>query len=289
MPRQILLVDDSATIARMVQHTFAHEDYAVTVAKSGDEAIARARSAKPDVVLVDAGLAGKSGYDVCADLRAAGGEASRSAVVAACLVLGLIAAVTAVLWLYAPRYTASAALVLDVKSPDPIVGSTMPGATMPTYMATQVDVLYSERVALRVIDALGLDRDPEFREDWNEETDGRGDFRSWLAERITRKLDARPGRESNVIGVKYTAVDAQRSAAIANACSSPSTEHGPAMIASWRLPIAQRPTLMTVSCGWKIRLTSLNGTGMVRISSTPSQARTAFQSTSRSPTAPSRT
>ena len=37
----------------------------------------------------------------------------------------------------------------------------MPGATMPTYMATQVDVLYSERVALRVIDALGLDREGE--------------------------------------------------------------------------------------------------------------------------------
>jgi succinoglycan biosynthesis transport protein ExoP len=141
----------------------------------------------------------------------------RSAVFAACVVLAAVAAATAALWILAPRYTASAALVLDVKSPDPIVGATMPGATIPSYMATQVDVLYSERVALRVIDALGLDRDEEFREDWMDETDGRGDFKSWLAERVTRKLDARPGRESNVIGVKYTSTDAKRSADIANA------------------------------------------------------------------------
>ena len=37
MPRQILLADDSGTIAKMVQITFAHEDYAVTVVRNGDE------------------------------------------------------------------------------------------------------------------------------------------------------------------------------------------------------------------------------------------------------------
>src|SRR4051812_8293821 len=72
MPRQLLLADDSATIARMVQITFAHEDYAITAVRSGDEAMARARAAKPDVVLLDAGLPGKTGYDVAAELRAAG-------------------------------------------------------------------------------------------------------------------------------------------------------------------------------------------------------------------------
>ena len=75
MPRQILLADDSATIARMVQIAFAHEDYQVAVARGADDALARARSHRPDVVLVDHGLAGhsgRSGYDLCADLRAAG-------------------------------------------------------------------------------------------------------------------------------------------------------------------------------------------------------------------------
>lgn len=141
----------------------------------------------------------------------------RSAAVAACIVLSLVAVGSAALWFFAPRYTASAAVVLDVKSTDPIAGVPMPGATIPSYMATQIDVLYSERVALSVIDALGLDRDPELRADWLEDAGGRGDFRAWLAENLTRKLDARPGRESNVIGVKFTARDAERSAAITNA------------------------------------------------------------------------
>jgi succinoglycan biosynthesis transport protein ExoP len=141
----------------------------------------------------------------------------RSAAFIACIALGLVAVATAVMWFVAPRFTATAALMLDVKSPDPIAGSTLPGATMPTYMGTQVDVLYSERVGLRVIDALKLDRDPELRADWQDDTGGRGDYRAWLVERITRKLDARPGRESNVIGVKYTSNDAKRAADIANA------------------------------------------------------------------------
>ena len=44
MPKQILLVDDSVTIQRVVELTFAHEaDYKVTAAKSADEGLARAR------------------------------------------------------------------------------------------------------------------------------------------------------------------------------------------------------------------------------------------------------
>jgi len=78
-------------------------------------------------------------------------------------------------------------------------------------------VLQSDRVALRAIEMLRLDQDRELREDWLADTDGRGDFKAWLAERIVRKLDARPGRESNVIGVKYTAHDAERAARVANA------------------------------------------------------------------------
>ena len=78
--------------------------------------------------------------------------------------------------------------------------------------------------------------------------------------------------------------------AMVNACSSPSTEQGPAMMASWRLPMAQRPTEMTVSCGWYTRLTSLNGTGMCSTDSISGQVRTRSQSTPPpSPTAPRRT
>src|SRR5947209_13248402 len=77
MPKQILLVDDSVTIQRVVELTFAHEaDYKVTAAKSADEGLQKARELKPDIVLADAGMAGKSGYDLCSALRADGSLAS---------------------------------------------------------------------------------------------------------------------------------------------------------------------------------------------------------------------
>lgn len=82
MPKQILLVDDSVTIHRVVQITFAHEDFAITAVKTGDEGIARARDLKPDLVLADAGMSGKSGYDVVAAVK---GDPATAAV--PCLIL----------------------------------------------------------------------------------------------------------------------------------------------------------------------------------------------------------
>ena len=70
MPKQILLVDDSVTIHRVVEITFGQEDFAVTAVKTLDEGLDRARQLKPDIILADSGLpAGKSGYDLCTSLR----------------------------------------------------------------------------------------------------------------------------------------------------------------------------------------------------------------------------
>src|SRR4030095_854782 len=82
MPKQILLVDDSVTIHRVVEITFAQEDFAVTAVKSVDEGLQRAKQMKPDVVLADAGMAGKTGYDLCGALRADGAMSKT-----ACLIL----------------------------------------------------------------------------------------------------------------------------------------------------------------------------------------------------------
>jgi CheY-like chemotaxis protein len=70
MPKQILLVEDSVTMQKVVQIAFAKEDYQVTVVSSADEAMSRLKEARPDVVLVDAGLTGKNGYDLATAVRA---------------------------------------------------------------------------------------------------------------------------------------------------------------------------------------------------------------------------
>jgi CheY-like chemotaxis protein len=70
MPRHILVADDSTTIQRVVQIAFAREDVRLTQSRSMDEALAAARNDRPDCVLADASLDGKSGYDLCAAIKA---------------------------------------------------------------------------------------------------------------------------------------------------------------------------------------------------------------------------
>jgi len=69
VPHTLLLADDSATIQRVIELTFADEDIQVVVVSDGDQAIARLESAPPDIVLVDVGMPGKSGYEVAAYVK----------------------------------------------------------------------------------------------------------------------------------------------------------------------------------------------------------------------------
>ena len=53
MPKQILLVEDSVTMQKVVEITFAHEDYRIASARDAEEALARIRELRPDVILAD--------------------------------------------------------------------------------------------------------------------------------------------------------------------------------------------------------------------------------------------
>ncbi len=65
MPKTLLLADDSVTIQKVVGLSFANEDVSLLTVDNGDDAIAQARSARPDVVLADVVMPGKNGYEVC--------------------------------------------------------------------------------------------------------------------------------------------------------------------------------------------------------------------------------
>lgn len=141
----------------------------------------------------------------------------RTVLAVAASVFLLVMGASASLWFWSPSYTAQATVVLDQRSLDPIANVVVPSSNLTSAMSTQVDVLKSDRVALRAIHALKLEQDAALRQDWQDDTGGRGDFGAWLAERLVKKLDARPGRDSNVMAVKYTAKDPERAAAIVNA------------------------------------------------------------------------
>ena len=135
--------------------------------------------------------------------------------VALYVLLGTVAVTLLVSALLPKQYTATAAVVLDVKSPDPVAGMFLP--VLPGYMSTQVDIINSDRVAQKVVKMLRLDESPAAREQWKEATEGKGKIDIWLANLLQKKLDVKPSRDSNVINIGYTAVDPGFVAAVANA------------------------------------------------------------------------
>ncbi len=93
----------------------------------------------------------------------------------ALLVFAFTVATTATVSRMLPKqYTASAAVVVDVKSPDPVSGMMLQGMMAPGYMATQVDIINSDRVAQAVVTNLRMESSPAIQAQWQEATKGRG-------------------------------------------------------------------------------------------------------------------
>ena len=133
------------------------------------------------------------------------------------LVLGLTVATTLLVSLLLPRqYTATASVVVDFK-PDPVSAFAFGGGASPAYMATQVDIIRSERVAQRVVRNLKLNENPQVRQQWLDETGGEGNIEVWLASVFQKQMDVVPSRESSVIAVSYKAPDPRFAAGLANA------------------------------------------------------------------------
>ena len=114
------------------------------------------------------------------------------------------------------KYTAVATVVMDLK-PDPVTAAIYGGMASPAMMATQVDVLQSDRVAQRVVRDLRLTENPQVRAQWLEDAKGKGSIEQWLGHTFQQSMDVKPSRESSVIAVSYKAPDPVFAAALANA------------------------------------------------------------------------
>jgi DNA-binding response OmpR family regulator len=69
---RLLLVEDEPALARGLADNFRDEGYEVRVVPRGDEVAAAMGGERPDLVVLDIMLPGRSGLDVLRDLRAAG-------------------------------------------------------------------------------------------------------------------------------------------------------------------------------------------------------------------------
>lgn len=69
MNELILIVDDEQRIVRQVRDYLEHGGFRVLAAGDGKTALAQARQAKPDLIVLDLNLPGMDGLDVCRTLR----------------------------------------------------------------------------------------------------------------------------------------------------------------------------------------------------------------------------
>lgn len=69
MARKILLVDDSATVLMMQRMILASERFQIVTAANGEEAQQRARSEKPDLILMDIVMPKVNGIQACKAIK----------------------------------------------------------------------------------------------------------------------------------------------------------------------------------------------------------------------------
>ena len=136
------------------------------------------------------------------------------------LVLGLLVLVSAAgitTTMMLPRqYTAESTMVVEMRI-DPVLGALAPSLAAPGYMATQLEIIRSERVASRVVQMLGIERSPKAVQQWREGTEGKIPIERYFASMLQRGLMVDVVRGSNLINVTFSAPDAQFAQAAANA------------------------------------------------------------------------
>lgn len=115
------------------------------------------------------------------------------------------------------QYMASAEVVVEARSGDPLVVQPGQGVTTPGFLATQADIMASERVGARAAAALKVVDMPRWAERWRKASGGQGDANRWIAARLKKSVKVSPSHESNVLTVTVTADDPKFAADYANA------------------------------------------------------------------------
>jgi succinoglycan biosynthesis transport protein ExoP len=135
------------------------------------------------------------------------------------LALGVTVLAAVVFSMMQPKkYEATVAMVVNYKGVDPVTGLSAPAQLMPGYIATQVDIIKSKSVALKVVDDLGLANAPDAQARFQNATGGNGGtLREWLADSLRGNVDVVPARESSVLTINFRGTDPQFVSKAANA------------------------------------------------------------------------
>jgi succinoglycan biosynthesis transport protein ExoP len=126
--------------------------------------------------------------------------------------LATIALGFAVAVLLPKKYTAVTSVIVDVRSPDPVTA-----LVAPVSVATQVDIISSQRVSRNVVRNLRLASNPVVNSQWLDATGGNGTIEDWLAVVLLKGLTVTPSHDSNIVTISYSATEPVFAAAVVNA------------------------------------------------------------------------
>jgi chain length determinant protein EpsF len=131
--------------------------------------------------------------------------------------LATIVTAIAVALIVPKKYVAQATLLVDARD-EQALSPTRSGLSLrerAAYVATQVELLQSGRVAARVARDLKLTQRPDLRESYQLDTGGVGPIDVWIGNLLLDKLKVQ-NTASNLIGVEYSSPDPKFAAEVAN-------------------------------------------------------------------------
>jgi len=69
VPVKLLIADDSTTIQKVFERTFPPAEFTLSFVNNGEEAWAKVRTERPNVIIADINMPAKNGYELCEDLK----------------------------------------------------------------------------------------------------------------------------------------------------------------------------------------------------------------------------
>ena len=115
------------------------------------------------------------------------------------------------------QYTATSRVILDVAVPDAVSGRTMPSGLVRDHIRTQIQLIKSNRVALRVVESAKLTQSPVYLNAFAKIKNIDISFDNWIALEIVKNLEARQVTGSKILAISFTSQNARHAAQIANA------------------------------------------------------------------------
>jgi len=130
------------------------------------------------------------------------------------LVATIVAAI-AVAFAVPKKYVASATVLIDARDEQAMTPARISPRERAGYVATQIDLVQSGRVATRVAKDLKLAQRPGVREAFEQDTGGAGSIDDWIGERLLEVLKVKTSA-GNILILEYSSSDPKYAAQVAN-------------------------------------------------------------------------